>query len=893
MKNIIVFGCLLLLSVAAISQEYPHDYSNICCQAGLEEGHVPNPAFEPISAPDGLSYPCGEVTIEDFAAFSLNELVDYLIAERNPYNCFYYTLFGYNSVSTPLVFDNAKVKYIAETLSGQAIYFDGINDNGVYSLISYLSLAVQHSIYRNDDVVFTSDTWTAIRNSAATLANNPNVLLETDLSILVISQLMNVASAQEVCSSTAIINLVSQLLLNLGNDSFESPDRDINLYSYYFSYYYVLDVYLRYAPDNPDYIAKIIDNQQLLTNLAIVATNRNINNNTYKFFGELSSHSVTALTRYIDYPELSSTVGSALTDVTTTYPQYSSNWVTASLGILRSDVESELDQAQIIQNLESLNFEHDHKFDNGKMIISTSLPYDRVLALYQAAQEVKAHFFRFMNGDQALANDDNDTLRVKIYSDRASYQDYNGVLYGVNYPNSGGVYIEAHGTFYTYDRTDAESAYSLESLFRHEYTHYLQGRYLVPGRWGGSPHYDDGRLVWFEEGMAQFMAGSTQSDGVKALSVIKTHLDRNDHNLNISDVVNSNYSTGNPDAYYIYGPMLWFKWLDSNSDVIQSLFNHARNGNIEDFDAIIDYYATNAAENEAFDTYITQKRNDHSFWLTPSTVVDDAWASTELSTLGDEIVAVDSDFIVDSVEVIIDAEPKQYKVTGTFSIGSFDGSEHEIFHAFDDKLNTLLATLADESALNLFDYSVGYFTDIENETTATARYSITGPLGEIIAPIVCDAIPDSGFSVEVYDNFAILIPAPEYVDKHQFRYKDKSSNAWVNLFVSDQSRDTINYLFSPNGYDFSLRQKCANDEWTPHSESKSFYMCPDERHIGNVALQFDATYSANEILTTSSIISADTEVTMRAGEVVEMKPGFEVIVGGVIHVQMEGCRNPE
>ena len=59
-----------------------------------------------------------------------------------------------------------------------------------------------------------------------------------------------------------------------------------------------------------------------------------------------------------------------------------------------------------------------------------------------------------------------------------------------------------------------QSIYSLEELFRHEFTHYLQGRYEVPGLWGQGKMYENERLSWFEEGNAEFFAGATRTDNV-------------------------------------------------------------------------------------------------------------------------------------------------------------------------------------------------------------------------------------------------------------------------------------------------------------------------------------------------------------------------------------------
>jgi len=86
-------------------------------------------------------------------------------------------------------------------------------------------------------------------------------------------------------------------------------------------------------------------------------------------------------------------------------------------------------------------------------------------------------------------------------------------LYGYDTDN-GGIYIEQDGTFFTYERTPQQSIFSLEELFRHEFTHYLQGRYEAPGLWGQGELQQNERLTWYEEGNAEFFAGSTLTNNV-------------------------------------------------------------------------------------------------------------------------------------------------------------------------------------------------------------------------------------------------------------------------------------------------------------------------------------------------------------------------------------------
>ena len=95
-----------------------------------------------------------------------------------------------------------------------------------------------------------------------------------------------------------------------------------------------------------------------------------------------------------------------------------------------------------------------------------------------------------------------DVLTIVIYNNPDEYQ-LNRQLYGYE-TNNGGIYIEEK-TFFTYERTPKQSIYSLEELFRHEFTHYLQGRYEVPGLFGSGEMYQNERLTWFQEGNAEFL----------------------------------------------------------------------------------------------------------------------------------------------------------------------------------------------------------------------------------------------------------------------------------------------------------------------------------------------------------------------------------------------------
>ncbi|MEZ4366591.1 MAG: collagenase [Kofleriaceae bacterium] len=137
----------------------------------------------------------------------------------------------------------------------------------------------------------------------------------------------------------------------------------------------------------------------------------------------------------------------------------------------------------------------------------------RMRQLYEELRDVRFQTDRITGRPRPLASDPNATVTFRIYGSRAAYEQFQAVMYGLPV-NNGGIYMEQQGTIYTYERTPAESIFRLEALIRHEYAHYLIGRHVVAGAWGEAPIYGDGRLTFFDEGLAEFLAGSTRAAGI-------------------------------------------------------------------------------------------------------------------------------------------------------------------------------------------------------------------------------------------------------------------------------------------------------------------------------------------------------------------------------------------
>jgi hypothetical protein len=104
-----------------------------------------------------------------------------------------------------------------------------------------------------------------------------------------------------------------------------------------------------------------------------------------------------------------------------------------------------------------------------------------------------------------VPGDTNTGLTLIVFATRQEYVDYMDAFVGYG-SAAGGLYLEAVDTLYTFQRTPAQSSYTLEELIQHELGHYLQGRYVYPGLFGDSGYHTEPK-GWSDEGMAEFLAG--------------------------------------------------------------------------------------------------------------------------------------------------------------------------------------------------------------------------------------------------------------------------------------------------------------------------------------------------------------------------------------------------
>ncbi|WP_050607321.1 collagenase [Clostridium niameyense] len=230
-----------------------------------------------------------------------------------------------------------------------------------------------------------------------------------------------------------------------------------------------------------------------------------------------------------------------------------------------------------------------YEFDNGSIIINAGnkVSQEKIKRLYWASKEVKAQFHRVIGSDNPLEKGHaDDILNIVIYNNPKEYK-VNSILYGYSTDN-GGIYIEKKGTFFTFERKEKDSIFSLEELFRHEFTHYLQGRYLVPGMWGVSDFYkgNNCRLTWFEEGSAEFFAGSTRKNNIlPRKSEVKGISWAPERRFSLTKLLHSQYGSFD---FYNYGFSFSDYIYNNNKNILNNLINYIKKNDVKGYEDYIE-----------------------------------------------------------------------------------------------------------------------------------------------------------------------------------------------------------------------------------------------------------------------------------------------------------------
>ncbi|WP_434976188.1 collagenase [Streptomyces virginiae] len=431
--------------------------------------------------------------------------------------------------------------------------------------------------------------------------------------------------------------------------------------------------------------------------------------------------------------EVTASLGGLLTVATRDFGQGGEVWGKVVTWLNKFDLCKPHNVCKV--DIERSLFPKTYTYDNGAIKVRTALDRATVDRLYYASKQVKAQFHRVVGTDRPLEGDTNADLNIVLYSSRSDYDVYHPLLTGMGTAN-GGIYIEDGATFYTFERrVPEESTLTLEELFRHEYTHYLNGRFAIPGFFGEGPWYQGDRTTALDEGTAEFFAGSTSADGIRirkslVQSVINDTADGKPR-MTINQLLHAQYERDGFRFYSYAGTFFEYLW-EERPALLKEMYSYARSNDVAGFDAWRKRLGNDRGLQQAYDAFLDKQTAKVKELYVPKTDVIDASRLNESSA-----AAVQSSFIASTgikSECKSGGSPDRprFVCTGRVSANLTNSGNSDL--AFKDMSQTVdyfILERAKAGANNLAEMncSFGKVDVLDNRrSVGTTNYACEGPL---------------------------------------------------------------------------------------------------------------------------------------------------------------------
>ncbi len=593
-------------------------------------------------------------------------------------------LFQYNNGAQTFYGDKERIRFIINEVYNRGGQYTSTDTKGISTMLEVIRAGFYLGFYHNElaylnDRQFHDECLYAIKS----VQNNANFKLGTNAQDEIVSSIglliwNGSCDAEVVSKSTSVLE---QYMQNYNSyitqhskgtaiyNIMRGIEYDITMYTYYEN---------RLQPEQTQWYGKMDRFVDVIGEIALIG-NVDANN---KWLINNGIYCVSSLGKFHSNNKRGLQV---LTDAMKKYPYVSEQYLYAADAISRDyngvDYDGNtVDINKIKEDAKQKYLPNIYKFDNQKVIIRTGdkVTVDRVKRLYWASKEVAAQYFRSIDSDKALEpGNADDTLTMIIYNDPDEYS-INNILYGLD-TNNGGIYIESMGTFFTYERTPEQSIYSLEELFRHEFTHYLQGRYVVPGLWGESEIYKNDRLTWYEEGGAEFFAGSTRTSGVLPRKTIIGNVVGTDpaDRYDLYRTLSATYSSGF--EFYNYACIAMDFFNNKNFNIYDTLTKYIKNNDVRSYDAYINTLKSDQNLNQQYQNHMQQLINQYDR-LTVPLVSDDylvSHPSRSQSQIYNDIVEV-SNLKNAKIETKNSQFFNTFIIRGTYTGGASQGKVKDI-----------------------------------------------------------------------------------------------------------------------------------------------------------------------------------------------------------------------
>ena len=216
---------------------------------------------------------------------------------------------------------------------------------------------------------------------------------------------------------------------------------------------------------------------------------------------------------------------------------------------------------------------------------------------------------------------------------------------------------------------------------------------MAPGMWWDDPIYDNERLTWFEEGEAEFLAGSSRLNGVQTRKTMVENIASNEADrMTLAEVVNAQYGNW---EFYTYGFAFFDYMYKNRMEMYLNMINHIKTGNGDAFDELMNEIANDEQLNNDFQAHMDDLKANQNSFIDPETS----------GAYFDETDAIDLNMLVDEITLV--SEMLEPNLDYIFS------NEHTLF-SFKGELPFEFANEADIAWVEINDYTNTVLINLNN-----------------------------------------------------------------------------------------------------------------------------------------------------------------------------------
>ncbi len=702
---------------------HEHSFDDSHHPPGLDHKH--DHSIEPPSFPDRIetvstSTSGRSCSSADLIDLTSQELVSYLVSSTD--QCIYY-FWTFNQEIGDTISD-ANLQYVSNEIITLSSAYLGDNTQGMHQLLFFLRVSLYHEHYQSS-VSLTQETLDATQLAAESLENSQYIFEESTAARKILRQLVILTDTAGYSHEFIPLyqTILDTFIVQTTMDHYYSAS---TVYSVFYSiarnvdrpgfnaHQGLPDLLVRISEISVDTGDILIPNDDVwAVNWAIWSFHRVAYTDAPEYFDVGCQYVIDAENHHYDPSDYNEPFLWALN----VHESFYSNGC--------DNPENDFSLEELLEDIEAQLFPNTFSYDNQRIIIKTPLELQDVEPLYYALKEVFSQFFRLSESKQPVANDPNYVLEIIIYGSRDEYRAYQPLLYGTS-ANNGGIYVEQWGQIFTFERLESESIYTLAELLKHEYSHYLVGRYLSQGDWGEGEFYEDDRITWFNEGLAEYLAGSTNRDGVVLRESIMNRINNDGpYRLTVQQITESTYQSGF--KFYRYSNLL-IDYLITNQDwTVRSLMECMYTNDIDCYDSIVEQLLLQPDIEQAYQSHI-----DDALLLLSS------YGPPEVEYLPPEdLDLVETYYVENNIQESrhgYDAECDynirtslmRYRCTGTFHLNDtiYETTERS-WSYFNTMLDTMMNSMAGNEDLNNLEDAACWFDKILIEPTFREQFNHT------------------------------------------------------------------------------------------------------------------------------------------------------------------------